>query len=304
MVGLVARLGPRAILEQLRSAGPQAVWMLIAYSIGTSIGALPWYLLLPRVERPALAGAIASRFAASGANAILPLLGFGGEPARLLWLAPHARAAGIAAIVFDRLLYAGASAVFLLAGALAVAQLAEFPRSYVIVGAIGALLLFVITGIAIWLVSRHRIAGRIHRVIRRMLRRVAPDASELGPRVDDAIEQIAAHRERMFVLLFVHVIGRLVLASEIYVGFLILGVPLGWDQALVFATVPILLAFVGAVVPSQIGIQESTQALVATALGLSPVTAVTVVLLQRIRQLVTGALAWFIIMLARGDRAD
>ena len=53
-----------------------------------------------------------------------------------------------------------------------------------------------------------------------------------------------------------------------------IGLSLTWEAAFAFAGVPILLGFVGAVVPSQLGIQEGAQALVATALGIPAPTAV------------------------------
>lgn len=304
MAVLVARLGPGEILGQLRSAGPAAAWMLVIYAIGTMIGGLPWYVLLPRAARPGLAGAVVSRFAASGANAILPLLGFGGEPVRLLWIRAPDRALGIAAIVVDRMIYAVASALFLLAGVVAVTRVAQFPRSFVLLGALGGGVLLLLTVIAVRLLARHRIAGWIHRVIRRLRGRAAPDANALGATVDDAIEQIVAHRRPLAKALVLHLLGRILLGAEIYAGFAILDLPLAWDVALVFATVPVLLSFIGAIVPSQIGIQESTQALVATALGVSPVVAVAVVLLQRIRQLITATMGWGLIAVARSPGKD
>ena len=303
MAVLVARLGPTAILAQLGSAGPGAIWLVVVYALGTAIGAVPWYLLLPRAGRPPLRAAVASRFAASGANALLPLLGLGGEPLRLMWMRKGDVATGVAAIVIDRLLYAIASALFLLAGVLAVTRLAQFPRGYLIVGAAAGLGLLLASGIAIWLVSRHRMAAWFHRLLRRLRGRAAPGDRELGPAVDDVIAAIRTRHGTLAGALLLHVVGRVVLGAEVYVGFMLLEVPLAWDVALVFATVPVLLSLVGAIVPSQIGIQESTQALVATALGLSPVTAVAVVLLQRIRQLVTGAIAWLLIVINRRPAA-
>src|SRR5262245_27863862 len=96
MVALVARLGPRRIGDEVISAGPGFLWLLLAYSAGTAIGGIPWCLLLG-ATCPGPRAAIASRFAASGANALVPVLGFGGEPVRLLWLRPEDRAAGAAA---------------------------------------------------------------------------------------------------------------------------------------------------------------------------------------------------------------
>jgi glycosyltransferase 2 family protein len=302
MAVLVARLGPGEIAAHVVTAGPSALALLVVYAIGTTIGALPWRVLLPREARPRVGAAIASRFAASGANALLPLLGFGGEPVRLLWLAPQHRAAGVAAIIVDRLIYAVSSVLVLLTGALAVTRLAAFPPRYLIVAMTGWFALLVVISIGVWLVVRHRMAGRIHGWVRRLRRRAAPTASELGPMVDDQIERMLDAPARIWWSLLLHLIGRILLGLEVYVGFVVLGVDLPWDTAIVFMTVPVLLSLVGAIVPSQIGIQESTQAIVATVLGISPVIAVAVVLLQRIRQLVTLALAWILIAMIRDPR--
>src|SRR5689334_12607589 len=74
---LIAHFGPASIAAQLMSVGARSVWLLVVYAIGTTIGALPWHVLLRARDRPALAATISGRFAASGVNAIVPLFGFG-----------------------------------------------------------------------------------------------------------------------------------------------------------------------------------------------------------------------------------
>lgn len=302
MAVLLARLGPRRIAEQLASVGAGALWLLLAYALGTAIGALPWYLLLPRGARPTLRAAIASRFAASGANAIVPLFGLGGEPARLLWLGPAHRAAGVAAIVIDRVTYAVASALFLAAGAGAAIHVSGLPRAHAITAAAGAAALLALAALAIWLLARHRLGDRIHRLVRRLRRRAAPEGTSFGAEVDHQLDEILRRRGRVVIAVGLGVLARVAFGAEIYAGFRVLGVSLSPATALVFAAVPVLLAFVGAIVPSQLGIQEGSQALVARAIGLEPTTAVAVVLLQRIRQLVTAAFAWVLIATARSSR--
>lgn len=302
MVVLVAGLGPRTIAARTAAAGAGALWLLVAYAAGTALGALPWHVLLPDDARPGLRAAIESRFAASGANAILPLFGFGGEPVRLLWTRPRDRAAGVAAIVIDRLIYVAASAVFLLAGAIAALGL-TLPSDYALGAAIGALALLSAALVAAWLIGRHRIAGRIHNLSRRLRRRAAPDASGFAGEVDRAVEQILARRGGIALALALSVAARVVLGAEIYAGFRALGVALPLDVALVLAAVPVFLGFAGAIVPSQLGIQEGSLALVASAIGLPASTAVAVVLLQRIRQLVTSAIAWAAIAWRRAATA-
>lgn len=297
---LVARLGPRTIARELVSAGPGVVWLIAVYGAGSAIGALPWWLLLPRAVRPTRTEAIASRLAASGANAVLPMLGFGGEPVRLLWLRADARAAGVAALIVDRLLFVAGSAVFLLAGVIAVVATMRFPRAYVIAGVIGVTLLVLGTLAVGWLAARHRLVGRLHRGLRRLQRKAAAPAAGFGADVDAGVEAIVARGGGPLVASgLLHLLGRLVLGAEVYVGFLLLDVSLSPVEALIFASVPILLAFAGAIVPSQIGLQEGAQTLVAAALGLPPHAALTVVLLQRGRQLVSVGVAWILIAVVR-----
>jgi hypothetical protein len=299
MIVLVARLGPRAIGEQLASAGPGALWLLVVYLAGVAINGLPWRALMDPSARPSRLHAVTSRIAAAGANSIMPLLGFGGEPVRLLWLSSDHRAAGVAAIVLDRVLYAAASAVFLLGGVVALLQMTSFPASFAVAGAIAVLALTGASVFAGWLVVRKKIAARIHNIVRRLRRQTDLPLGGFGEDVDTKIEEMVQSRRVLLGALGTHVLGRVVLGAEVVVGFAILGVPLAWDQALVFASVPVLLAFIASVVPSQIAIQEGTQALVATALGLEPTVAVAVVLLQRIRQVVSGAIAWALIAMRR-----
>jgi glycosyltransferase 2 family protein len=297
LVVLVARLGPAEVAAHIERAGPGAILLLVTYAAGTAIAALPWWLLLPRAARPSLGAAIASRFAAAGANALLPLFGVGGEPARLLWLAPGQRATGVAAIVLDRLLYAVASALFLLVGVLALFATTGVATHYVAAGAIAGLGLLAAAVLVAWLASRHRIAERIHGLVRRLTGRGSGvrELDGFGERVDDALERMVARRRRLWLGLGAHLVGRTVLGAEIFVGFALLDVPLSPAEALVFASVPVLLALVAGIVPSQFGVQEGGQALVAMLLGVPPSSAVAVVLLQRIRQVASVSIAWLLV---------
>jgi hypothetical protein len=300
---LVARLGPREIARHVVTAGPGVIWLLVVYVAGTAISGLAWSCAFTRTARPGAGDAVASRLAASGVNTILPLAGFGGEPVRLLWLRPEQRAAGVAAIIVDRFAYVAASVVVLLAGVIAVVEvIPQFPRAYTLAAALacGVLVLGIVAGV--WLTARHRVAGRIHLLILRVRRKVAPpEGARFGDDVDRQIED-ALRGRAPWHMLAIHVAGRALLGAEVYVGFYLLDVPLSWDQTLVFVAVPIFLSFAGVLIPSQLGILEGSQALVAAALGVPVTAAVAVVLLQRVRQLASGAIAW--ILLASVRRRD
>jgi hypothetical protein len=71
----------------------------------------------------------------------------------------------------------------------------------------------------------------------------------------------------------------------------------------VFAALPIIVSFAGVIVPSQIGVHEGAQALVAAAFGISTTAAVAVVLLLRLRQLVGAAVVGVVLLARRGAPA-
>jgi len=300
LVRLVAHLGPSRIVEQLAAVGSQFGWLVVIYGAGTTIGALPWYVLLRADDRPSLGAAIASRFAASGANAVIPLLGFGGEPVRLMWLRPAQRAAGTAAIILDRLTYGFASGLFLVAGACAAIWLTALPRAYVMGAVVAATCLLGGIAIVIAVLARGTIAARVHRLVRRIASRSGSEGPLFGERVDRELGTMLERRRSLLLAVALGVLARVALGAEIYAGFHIFGVSLSPAEALVFASVPVLLAFVGALVPSQLGVHEGAQALVAASVGISPTTAVAVVLLLRLRQLAGAAIVGVLLLVRRG----
>lgn len=286
---LIARLGPERVAAQLLSVGLDGVWILVAYGAGTVVAALPWYVLLDRADRPPLLGAIASRFAASGATATLPMLGISGEPARLLWLQSEQRAAGVAALVLDRLSYGVASALFLCVGAIVAARSPALPPAFAAAATAAAIVLVALALVGAWLLARHGVAGWLHRFARRFRKRARGDRVLFGEAVDRELQAMSTRYGRLSLAVAIGLVARLVFAVEVYIAFSLLGQPLTWSAVLVFACVPVVLAFAGVIVPGQIGIQEGTQAVIATALGISPVIAVAVVLLQRMRTAIVAA---------------
>lgn len=300
MAAIVSRIGAREIAAQLASAGPGFVWILVLHAAAIAIAALPWWVLLPRTVRPAIGGAIASRFFASGANAVLPLFGLAGELVRLLWLRKGARAPGVAAIVVDRLMNAAAAATLLAAGLVGLLHLPSLPAGYTRAATIGVIALLSVVAVGSVLATRGGLGARIERLVRKLRNRVDADA-QFGADVDAHTRQMLRVRLRgPWVAWALHLVSRAAIGAEIYIGFLLLGVPLSWNEALVFAALPVILALAGAVVPSQLGVHEGAQALVAASVGISPTTAVAVVLLLRLRQLAGAAIVGVLLLVRRG----
>jgi glycosyltransferase 2 family protein len=295
----VGASGPDKILEHLAGVGPAVGWLVLAYAAGTAVGALPWAWLIRNAPRPRLATAVVSRFAASGANAVLPLLGFGGDLSRLAWLLPVHRSAGLAAMLVDRLTYIAATGVFRAALSMAVLATDSLPPLLGILALAGSALAILVALGAAWLLAHGGVAARSSSLIARwrFTRQLLGPAAHL----DAELRAIFAARRSVVAALAAHVVGRTILALEVYAGLHVLGADVGLGPAAVLAGVPLVLGLAVSWVPSQLGVHETAQALVAAALGLDPSLGVALVLLQRLRQVlfVSVAGALFIAMPAR-----
>jgi uncharacterized protein (TIRG00374 family) len=302
-VGLLAlviwHIGPRAIARQLLAAGPGFIWIVALHALAIAIAALPWHVLLPRDARPTIWQSVASRFVAAGANAVTPIVSFAGDLVRLFWLPRKAdRPHGVAAIVADRLTYGAANLTFVVAGAIALVHVSDLPPEYTRMTLIGGIVLMVLVALCAVLAARFRLVGRIHHLVSR-LRRKERD-HQFGDDVDASIEDMLRRQPGRLALAFVfNVLFRLAMSLQIYIAFRLLGVQLAWDEALVFAALPIVMAIAGFMVPSQVGVQEGAQALLADSFGIPSTTAVAVVLLLRIRSIVGGALVALLIATKR-----
>jgi hypothetical protein len=285
LVGIFVWVGPRAVAAQLFHVGPQALWILAPYVIGTAIAGFPWAWLLPSQARPRYGPVIVSRFAASGANALLPFFGLAGEPLRLMWLPRDARPRGLAAIIVDRVVYNMANALLLLAGALIALWTAALPVSLGVGAAAIALVIGVVTAGIGGAVARFKIGHRLQAILATRLHYL-DGQPDFGAEVDRSLRSLLhGPSRRLWAGLLVHIGGRAALCSEVYVGLRVLGVTTSIDRALMLATVPIATGLIASSIPSQIGVQEAALSLVSGALGIPPAAGFALVLLLRARQL-------------------
>jgi hypothetical protein len=295
----VARIGVATILSELRRLSPESLLILIPYALGTALSAFPWAWCLEPALRPRATATIASRFAASGANALLPFFGLAGEPCRLFWLGREARAEGVAAIVIDRLLYNSAGGPLLLLGAVATLG-SRLPLALSGVAAAMGIVLFGLSFCLLYVISRWGMGRRLQRLVQRFSGGSALEP-ELGARVDAAVQRLAraSARRRLVAGLLVHFGARVVLGAEVYVALWSLHAQATLRDALVLASVPIATSVVASSIPSQIGVQEGAQAFVCGALGFSPALGLVLVLLQRMRQLLFAPLTLLLLAAAR-----
>ena len=298
--------GVDAIRKALAQVGANITWMFVAYAAGTAVAAAPWRKLLPGSLRPSWGATFASRFAASGVNALLPFFGLG-EASRLLWLPRGQRSTSLPALVVDRLLFIAAGTPILLVAALAATHVPAVPHSYILVALVSALVItLAVAAVAIG-AARGHLVGKLRWAL--VMFGVPPTPTPTkADRADgkdgggDAVDRglhalLTGPRRRIAAAFGLHVGARLLLAAEIYAGLQILGVRVGIMGTLIFIAIPVGLSVIGTFVPGQIGLQEGASALVAAALGIGPATGIALVFLQRLRQLVFVPLAGLLIAL-------
>lgn len=297
----VAHIGVGAISSELRRLGPESVLILLPYAAGTAISAFPWTWLLDARVRPGAWGAIASRFAASGANALLPFFGVAGEPCRLLWLPTSVRTRGLATIVVDRLIYNLSGGLWLLVAAAAALRTRLPPALAWSMGGLGVLLL-VGTFAVLLVLSRGRVVRRVERFLPRWVRqRYVAVGAELGAALDGLWRK---PRHGLWLGFASHFVSRLVMSLEVHVALWSLNAPTSAADAVVLSAVPAVTSLVASSIPSQIGVQEGAQALASGALGFDPALGFSLVLLQRARQLAFVPLAPLLIAGARARLRD
>lgn len=307
---LVRALGAGHIAAYVGRVGAGMSWLMAAYLVANLFYAAPFGLLLPRAARPSWGALLASRFAAVSVNAATPFLGVGGEPARLLWLAPTQRRRAVAALFVDRGAFLAASALFLLAGVVTAVVRIPLPRAAK-AALVAVALLAVAAAAALYRLQRR---GGVAQPLARFLALFAPRHRERLTRpareLDDHIRDL--HLDggwRFGAALALHLGGRAAGALEVYAGARLLGLPVGAEGTLVLAALPLAVDFAFSMVPSQIGLHEGATALLAGALGLDPAAGVALAFLQRVRQVVFVTLGFVLLTLRprrfgddRGDR--
>lgn len=187
--------------------------------------------------------------------------------------------------------------MFVLAGVAALVHLG-LAEQYVHASLIGGAVLVSIVIVGALLAARFRLIGRVHHWINR-LRRKERD-HQFGDDVDASVRRMLRARPGPLALaLSFNLLYRVLITAEILVSFRLLGVELGVAETLVFSALPIVMAIAGFVVPSQLGVQEGAQALLAASFGIDSTVAVAASLLLRIRSLVGGALVAILIATKR-----
>ncbi|MGI5864987.1 MAG: lysylphosphatidylglycerol synthase domain-containing protein [Myxococcales bacterium] len=298
---LIYDFGPKRLAAQMVKVGPAFFLMPAIFVVGMGVRAFGWWALLRHDDRPGFGATIYSRFAATSLNDVLPLMGVGGEPSRLLWLPPERRRAGTPVLILDRVLLIVADAIFVLVAAtsailgLALPSSLESETGLVIGAAIAiALALVLVT-------FKKGLAGPVMRLVASLGIKSAESRIARAEEMDATVRTVWREQpKRVLAALGFQLASRVLISAEVWIGLALLGVHEGALAALAISAVPVAVSVVFAFIPSQLGVQDAAMALVFVGLGLDPATGVALTLLQRVRQVIVLPVGFF--LLSRAPR--
>jgi hypothetical protein len=299
LVFLVFRLGASRIAEALISVGPGFALVLAIYGAGLSLSAFGLSALLDPADRPSPASSLASRFAATSLNDLLPVFGVGGEASRALWFSPSRRFAVVHALILDRVLLVVADALFVAAVALAVLLGLTIPARLMWQAAATLAAMLGLGAALIWFTLRHGVAVPAAKLLALGKIRGAGKWLDQAREVDASVREVwQQHPRRAMHDLLIQLGSRLLLCLETWVGLALLHVEVDVLSALIIAAVPMAVSVAFFFVPSQLGAQEASLALAFALLHLDPALGLALSMLQRMRQLVFAPLGIFLLATA------
>jgi hypothetical protein len=290
---LVYRVGPRAILEDVRAMGAWFLVVLVVWALAYVLNTVSYGLLLgpearARVGRFRLLGTVVAGF---GMNYATPMLRMGGDPFRIAVLREDiggARAAFAAlsykaANMLSSLSYWMIGGAFLLASGRLPAALA---LTVLVVPALGLALVF-------FFLRRH--SGDVFASLRRLLARfgyLAP-LDRLLARYERPLAEVDRHfrelrEERQGALLGAFLIEtavRVLLASELFIIVRSVGHPVAFTDVLAMDAAANLIVNASFFIPFELGAREGGLYVILSAFGLTGGVGIFAAVVNRVREL-------------------
>jgi putative membrane protein len=304
---LIALYGAADIGTAIRGAGWGVLALVAFHLVQTVFSALAWRSLLPH---QGCATMLHLRWIREAVNALLPVAQIGGEVvgARLLRARGVTLAAAGASVTVDLTLEMMSQIVFTLLGlALLIRGAQQLEVTHWLLDgtivAAGVCLIFL-------LAQRLGFLQLVERVLLRLSSRAG--WSVLGEVHGLHAAIVSLYRRPMCLCqgFMHHMISWLLGGFEVMLAFYLLGVPVGFGDALVIESLGQAMRAAGFAVPGALGVQEGGTILVCGLVGMGPQAAIELSLLKRIREValgIPGLLVWQLVerrlMLRRGRTA-
>ena len=301
---LVARLGPRLLLDLLTRVGWHILPIMAVYAAHVLMRAVSlWSVIVDRRVR--FADVLRVRLSAEAVEVLTYTGPFLAEPAKGWLLTRRGLSAteAFAAVATEYLLYTTVSAALALFGFAALATTAALPPSarplaMMTAAAMAAFLVaFVFAAISgIGLIAP--ILGSLGPVIGRS--RATHAATAFAPIERLLIDFLHTRPARLAWVLITEVIGHALFVIEIWIVFAALAVPFSLHDAIVFEGSTKIGAVAFFYIPGQVGASEAMYAALARAMGLAASIGLTLALIRRLRSLAIASVG--LLTLSVADR--
>jgi uncharacterized protein (TIRG00374 family) len=291
---LVYRLKPSLLLQNLKLFGFNFVYILLVSSAGYIAFTLAWEIFLKELTKKVHFWEIFKiKIAGETVGSLTPLAWGGGDPVRVLLLKNHLPLTeGAASVVVDRTLNSMAVAFFMLIGVLiAFIKFSLPPALEIGVSAI----LGVILGTSLFFYVRSHeglfeffidLAKKL-----RLKKHFAEKTMAQAREIDRSISEFyRLNKKGFFSAFFLHFVGKLSGALEIYLAAWFLKYPIGFVDSYLLLSMTVIVNMLFAFVPGGLGVLEGAYAGTFGLVNLNPVMGTSIQIIRRVRMVFWTAL--------------
>ncbi len=305
-VYVVRRTGVHEIWLNVQTIGWGLGWLLLVSAVRPLARTLAWLHCLPPAERRVgWLRILRARLAADAMGNLTSAGPFVAEPSRVFFFGNRlSLPAASSSAALESLTYTLSCGVMLLTGALCWLLRFKLSESLQTVAvAISAAVALAVAALLLVFKERWAITETVSRVARRIVRRKGFDQAvdrhlykllEIEEYVYDFYRQRPGDFLRVMAY---ETIFHLAGAVEIYLTFLLLGVPTGWAAAFILEALNRLINMLFAFVPAKVGIDEAGSGWLAGLLGIGAAAGVTLALYRKLRLLLWTAAGLFCLAL-------
>lgn len=296
---LVWRAGPEAILTQILSVGWGFGLLLLLSLAWNTTAVFAWRVLFDR-DHPTIGWKRLwhTRLAGEAVNTLTPFLNLGGEPVKVWLLKQHlADDQGATYVVLDKTIYFLASLLYMASGVML--GFLVFTGEPKVLGIACALLTVWLVAM-VWLIRRQR-KGHTVLAAMNLLEKVGVKFSrerrERMEKVDaDLSEFWEMHQIRFLMAVFLHFLGRVFRAVDVWVIAWLLGMELNFLSAYVISAAAVIINAAFSFIPGALGAYEGGHGLLLKSLGLGMEGGVSMGILRRVRTLTFAGLSYLLLV--------
>lgn len=308
-IGILLALGLHEgigdVSQMLERAGYALLWLVPFHALPLLLDAYAWHQLLDRRASLSFLWWIAT--VREAVNRLLPVVGVGGELIGIRvarWRVPDASFV-TATVIVELLVTLSVQYAF---SALGLVLLVAATGSGDSVKTIALSLVLSLPMPVIGFIMLRR--GGIFQTIERFAAKLLGDTSKLlqgidGERLDAEIIALMSRTGLLLRVFGWQFAGYLSGALEIYLALAMLGHPVSVSGAIAIEAMIQAIRHIAFMVPGGVGVQEATIVLLAQLFGVDRETALSLALVRRARELLSGGLAlasWQVVELARSRR--